>query len=115
MITFSDGKHILFLWADSEDKLYKILTEKDCKDITILKSTNEEWTPEWVNSESDVEEKEIEKDEGESFLVTKELVQNKLKKLSELVEKTEPEEEYVELWLTLFFHYKRHQMDFYIQ
>jgi len=31
-------------------------------------------------------------------LVTKELVQNKLKKLSELVEKTEPEEEYVELF-----------------
>ena len=55
-----DGKVITFsLWADSEDKLYKILTEKGCKDITILKSTNEEWTPEWVNSESDVEEKEI--------------------------------------------------------
>ena len=31
-------------------------------------------------------------------MVTKELVQNKLKKLSELVEKTEPEEEYVELF-----------------
>jgi len=31
-------------------------------------------------------------------LVTKEIVQNKLKKLSELVEKTEPEEEYVELF-----------------
>tara|TARA_Y100001938_G_scaffold128402_1_gene182147 strand:- start:326 stop:739 length:414 start_codon:yes stop_codon:yes gene_type:complete len=31
-------------------------------------------------------------------LVTKESVQNKLKKLSELVEKTEPEEEYVELF-----------------
>ena len=31
-------------------------------------------------------------------MVTKELVQNKLKKLSELVEKTEPKEEYVELF-----------------
>jgi len=31
-------------------------------------------------------------------LVTKEIVQDKLKKLSELVEKTEPEEEYVELF-----------------
>ena len=31
-------------------------------------------------------------------MVTKESVQNKLKKLSELVEKTEPEEEYVELF-----------------
>ena len=31
-------------------------------------------------------------------MVTKELEQNKLKKLSELVEKTEPEEEYVELF-----------------
>tara|TARA_B100001113_G_scaffold121305_1_gene99066 strand:- start:45 stop:458 length:414 start_codon:yes stop_codon:yes gene_type:complete len=31
-------------------------------------------------------------------LVTKESVQNKLKKLSELVEKTEPKEEYVELF-----------------
>ena len=31
-------------------------------------------------------------------MITKELVQNKLKKLSELVEKTEPEEEYVELF-----------------
>ena len=31
-------------------------------------------------------------------MVTKEIVQNKLKKLSELVEKTEPEEEYVELF-----------------
>ena len=31
-------------------------------------------------------------------MVTKELVQNKLKKLSELVEKTEPEEEDVELF-----------------
>ena len=31
-------------------------------------------------------------------MVTKELVQNKLKHLSELVEKTEPEEEYVELF-----------------
>ena len=31
-------------------------------------------------------------------MVTKELVQNKLKKLSELVEKTEPEDEYVELF-----------------
>ena len=57
-----DGKVITFsIWAESEDKLYKILTEKDCKDITILKSTNEEWTPEWQNSESDVEEKEIKK------------------------------------------------------
>ena len=37
-----DGKVITFsLWADSEDKLYKMLTEKGCKDITILKSTNE--------------------------------------------------------------------------
>ena len=33
-------------------------------------------------------------------MVTKESVQNKLKKLSELVEKTEPEEEYVELFTT---------------
>tara|TARA_B100000282_G_C31644771_1_gene450198 strand:- start:232 stop:501 length:270 start_codon:yes stop_codon:yes gene_type:complete len=50
-----DGKVITFsLWADSEDKLYKILTEKGCKDITILKSTNEEWTPEWVNSTDDL-------------------------------------------------------------
>ena len=31
-------------------------------------------------------------------MVTKELVQNKLKHLSKLVEKTEPEEEYVELF-----------------
>ena len=31
-------------------------------------------------------------------MITKESVQNKLKKLSELVEKTEPEEEYVELF-----------------
>ena len=31
-------------------------------------------------------------------MVTKESVQNKLKKLSELVEKTEPKEEYVELF-----------------
>ncbi len=63
-----DGKVITFsLWADSEDKLYKILTEKGCKDITILKSTNEEWTPEWVNSESDVEEKEIEKPKENPF------------------------------------------------
>jgi ribosomal protein L7/L12 len=31
-------------------------------------------------------------------LVTKELIQSKLKKLSDLVEKTEPEEEYVELF-----------------
>ena len=50
-----DGKVITFsLWADSEDKLYKILTEKGCKDITILKSTNEEWTPEWANSTDDL-------------------------------------------------------------
>ena len=50
-----EGKVITFsIWADSEDKLYKILTEKDCKDITILKSTNEEWTPEWVNSTDDL-------------------------------------------------------------
>ena len=63
-----EGKVITFsIWADSEDKLYKILTEKDCKDITILKSTNEEWTPEWVNSESDVEEKEIKKPEENPF------------------------------------------------
>ena len=47
VITFS-------IWADSEDKLYKILTEKGCKDITILKSTNEEWTPEWANSTDDL-------------------------------------------------------------
>ena len=31
-------------------------------------------------------------------MVTKELIQSKLKKLSDLVEKTEPEEEYVELF-----------------
>ena len=31
-------------------------------------------------------------------MITKELVQSKLKKLSDLVEKTEPEEEYVELF-----------------
>ena len=50
-----EGKVITFsIWADSEDKLYKILTEKGCKDITILKSTNEEWTPEWVNSTDDL-------------------------------------------------------------
>ncbi len=50
-----DGKVITFsLWADSEDKLHKILTEKGCKDITILKSTNEEWTPEWANSTDDL-------------------------------------------------------------
>ena len=63
-----DGKVITFsICADSEDKLYKMLTEKGCKDITILKSTNEEWTPEWVNSESDVEEKEIEKPKENPF------------------------------------------------
>ena len=50
-----EGKVITFsIWADSEDK-------------TILKSTNEEWTPEWVNSESDVEEKEIEKPKENPF------------------------------------------------
>ena len=50
-----EGKVITFsIWADSEDKLYKILTEKGCKDITILKSTNEEWTPEWANSTDDL-------------------------------------------------------------
>ena len=31
-------------------------------------------------------------------MITKELIQSKLKKLSDLVEKTEPEEEYVELF-----------------
>ena len=41
--------------------------------------------------ESDVEEKEIKKPE-ENFLVTKDLVQNKLKHLCELVEKTEPKD-----------------------
>ena len=55
-----DGKVITFsLWAESEHKLYKMLTEKGYKNATILKSTNEEWTPEWANSESDVEEKEM--------------------------------------------------------
>jgi hypothetical protein len=50
-----EGKVITFsIWADSEDKLYEILTEKGCKDITILKSTNEEWTPEWANSTDDL-------------------------------------------------------------
>ena len=50
-----DGKVIKFsLWADSEDKLYKILKEKNHRDINILKSTDEEWTPEWANSTDDL-------------------------------------------------------------
>ena len=63
-----DGKVITFsLWAESEHKLYKMLTEKGYKNATILKSTNEEWTPEWANSESDVEEKKC----GNSTLMLK--------------------------------------------
>ena len=62
------GKVITFsIWAASEAKLYKMLTEIGYKNATILKSTNEEWTPEWVNSESDVEEKEIEKPKENPF------------------------------------------------
>jgi len=43
VVTFS-------IWADDEKKLSKILADKNCVDISILDSTEEEWTPEWADS-----------------------------------------------------------------
>jgi len=46
-----DGIVITFsIWADDEKKLNNILADKNCVDIKILASTEEEWTPEWAKS-----------------------------------------------------------------
>ena len=46
-----EGKVITFsIWADNDKKLDKILSDKGYLDISILATTEEEWTPEWADS-----------------------------------------------------------------